>query len=64
MGSDLRARQILGLLTPFAAVNWTELAAPAWVYVGWAIQVGVILFVSSAIGKRLSRPAVIPAHSD
>jgi hypothetical protein len=52
MGSDLRARQILSLLTPFAAVNWTELAVPAWV------------FILNAISKRLSRPAVAPAHSD
>lgn len=64
MGSDLVARQILSLLTPFAAVNWTELAAPRWVYAGLVIQVGVILFILNAIGRRLSRPAVIPAHSD
>ncbi|HXZ27688.1 MAG TPA: hypothetical protein VEG08_06775 [Terriglobales bacterium] len=64
MGSDLRARQILSLLTPFPAVNWNELAVPGWVYAGLAIQVAVTAYILSAISKRLRRPALAPAHGD
>ncbi len=64
IGSEHVARQVLSLLTPFTAINWTELAVPYWVYTGLLIQVGVILYILNAIARRLSRPALLPAHSD
>lgn len=63
-GSDLRGRQILSLLTPYTALDWQNLAVTGWVYAGLVIQVAVIAYILSAISKRLSRPALVPAHSD